>query len=563
MAEIIIGERVINKLKQVGTIVSVDGTCIGVDFGNRTAKLQLDAFEKGFLRYENTDLQGAIDKGIRQIKEEQEREAEGKRLAGEQAKSMRKMMEAQAPVGTRFNSVSIRLDPAPASFSSVKSKYRKLVQEIFAECDKDISFYYDSFHPHMRYIVPRNYSFTQDHPQYLRSKYCVGFLTKYADVYVLRVISRNDVYLPSEFGGGTVTSSDTTEIIRILYIDGEIYYFSKNLSCECGNYKNSTLYKRWQASTYIGLVDLNEVIRVCDCNYLNDHIHITDVNCLSYARLLMAALHNNKAEIVFKNKLFSSIADMDHIGDYLEEFSSKQIDFASKNDVLHTLPMIKRYGLFDVDVLCSMEDVMKKDRNGRSIYDRLEQLFVQRHFDPSALDKKLIGFLRKTATYFSPAVYGDYINELARVPGLTVDDLFDKDYADRHYTMMQEKWVYYSTDTSEQYARVAQELSWIDREENDYYITIPKSIPEFKYEGHMQHHCVYTMEYFNDVIDRNSIIVFLRQEKNVPYVTIEFDYNTFAVRQAYKKFNQDVDPELYRYIVALGKQLKLEMMSRE
>ena len=118
-------------------------------------------------------------------------------------------------------------------------------------------------------------------------------------------------------------------------------------------------------------------------------------------------------------------------------------------------------------------------------------------------------------------------------------------------------------DTGNQYSQIAQELSWIDREENDYYITIPKSIPEFKYEGHMQHHCVYTMEYFNDVIDRRSIIVFLRQEKNTPYVTIEFDYNTFEVRQAYRKFNQDVDEELYQYIVDLGKQLKLEMMSKE
>ena len=61
MTEIIIGAKVINKLKQVGTIVYVDNTYIGVDFGNRTAKVQLDAFDKGFLKYENTDLQSAID----------------------------------------------------------------------------------------------------------------------------------------------------------------------------------------------------------------------------------------------------------------------------------------------------------------------------------------------------------------------------------------------------------------------------------------------------------------------------------------------------------------------
>ena len=182
MKEIIIGERVINKLKQVGTIVSVDNTYISVDFGNRAAKLQLDAFDKGFLKYENTDLQGEIDKGIQQIKEEKDKAAEEKRLAEEQAKNMRTMMEAQAPVGTKFNSVSIRLEPAPLTLASVKKKHKEKVQEIFNECDKDINFFYDSFHPSMRYITPRvapvrNYGFfdfvhhPQDvHPSFFRSR---------------------------------------------------------------------------------------------------------------------------------------------------------------------------------------------------------------------------------------------------------------------------------------------------------------------------------------------------------------------------------------------------------
>ena len=576
MADIIIGERVINKQKQVGTIVSVDNTYICVDLGNRTAKLQLDAFDKGFLKYENADLQSTIDKKFQQIKEEEDKVAEGKRLAEEQAKNTRTMMEAQAPVGTKFNSVSIRLDPAPLTLASVKKKHREKVQEIFNECDKDMGFFVDFFHPSMKYITPRSasvrtygfFDFVHEpkdvRPTYFRSRYCVGFLTKYDNTYVLRVISRNDVYTPGMYGGFTVTNSDTTEILRIMCIDGEIYYFSKNLSCESSKYKNSTLYKRWQASTYVDIVNLNEVVRMCDCSYLNDYIYTKDVNCLSYIKLLMLALRNNKVEIVFKNKLFSSIADIDNICDYLEEFSSKQIDFASKNNVIHTLPIIKSQGLFEADILITIEAMMKKKRNGVSIYDSLKQLFARHNFDLTVLDKKLIGFLRKQlAYYFDITIYGDYLHELTRMPVLALDDLFDKDYIYRHYTMMEEKQVRYSTQTANEYIQVAQELSWIDREENDYYITIPKSIPEFKYEGHMQHHCVYTMEYFNDVIARRSIIVFLRQEKNTPYITIEFDYNTFEVRQAYRKFNQDVDEELYQYIVDLGKQLKLEMMSRE
>lgn len=562
MAEIIIGERVINKAKETGTIISHDDKYICVDFGNRTAKFPLSAFDQGFLKYEKTDLQTLVNKGIQQIKDEKDQEDEKKRLAEEKTKNVLRMMEAQAPAGTKFNSVSVRLDAASVTLSSFKKKHKAKVQEVFNECDNDMEFFCDSFQPSMRYIVPRNYSYTRR--EYLRSRYCVGYVTKYSDTYVFRVISRNDIYTPGMYGGFTVTHSDTTEVIRVLCIDGEVYCFSKNLSCEGGKYKNSTLFKKWQASAYIRLVDLNEVIRKCDCEYLNDYIEEKDVNCLGYVKLFMAAIHNNKAEILFKNKLFRAVLDIDNIRDYLKEFSPKQIDFASKNDVIHTLPLIKSLGVFDTDILKEAEKLMI-GTVGHRIYDIYLWYFNRYNFDLSVLDKKIFAFLRKVIDDMglNRRVYIDYLRNLRFEPNVTIDDVFDKDYVNRHYTMMAEKKVCYSIETENQYRQIAQELSWIDREENGYYITIPKTISEFKYEGHMQHHCVYTMEYFYDVIDRRSIIVFLRQEKNTPYVTIEFDYETFEVRQAYRKFNQRIDKELYQYIVDLGKQLKLETMSKE
>ena len=63
-------------------------------------------------------------------------------------------------------------------------------------------------------------------------------------------------------------------------------------------------------------------------------------------------------------------------------------------------------------------------------------------------------------------------------------------------------------------------------QELPYYIIIPKTSPEFEYEGQIQNNCVYGMAYFLNVINRESIIVFLRKEKNKPFVTIEFDYET-------------------------------------
>lgn len=560
MAEIIIGERVINKIGEIGTIVSFDDKYICVAYNSRTAKLQLDAFEQGFLKYENASLQDKINEGINEIKNKEEKEAENRRIAKSKAEEERRRLEAQAPVGTKFNSVSIRLEPAPVSLSSVKRKHKELVQEIFNQCDKDIRVYYDMFHPSMKYVVPNGYSFVR--MDNLRSRYCTGFITNYENTYVMRVFSRNDVYKPGMIGGITVANSDTTEIIRIMRIDDEVYYFSKHLSCATGSYKNTKLYKKWHASEYVDLVNLDEVVRICDCKYLNDYVEEKSVNCFSYARLLMPALYDNKAEIVFKNKLFLAVSGIDNIVKYLAGFSSKQIDFASKNKVINTLSFIKKYGLYDIKILKNMEDIVKKNRNGRSVYDDLVEIFCKYNLDLSVIDKKLIGFLRKIEG-FNIHVYGDYIYELARNRIVTLDDIFARDYMERHLATLEERSVYYTKETSELYTQVASELSWIDREENGYFIIVPKTIPEFLYEGQMQHNCVYTSEYFYEVVDRQSIIIFLRKEKEVPFVTVELDYKTFEIKQAYGKYNQIIDNDLYKYIEGLAKELYHEMISRE
>ena len=75
MAEIIVGERVLNKLKETGTIISFDGKTIAVQYENRVAKLQPDSFEKGFIKYQKTELQSEIDERIQQSKNAIEKEA--------------------------------------------------------------------------------------------------------------------------------------------------------------------------------------------------------------------------------------------------------------------------------------------------------------------------------------------------------------------------------------------------------------------------------------------------------------------------------------------------------
>lgn len=556
MANIVLNEVVINKMGEKGTIVSFENNVITVQYKNRAGKLQADAFDKGFLRYEKAELQDKINEEFEQAKLEEASKHEKEEKAKEECKKM----EEQYP-GVKFNSISVRLDPAPASFNSVKSKHKKLVQDIFTECDKDIFSYYEIFKPEMRYIAPANLQYIPD-KYYLRSRYAVGYVTKYLNTYVIRVFSRNDVYKPGKMGGCTVTNSDTTEILRILRVDNETYYFSKHLSSANGSYKNTTLYKKWQASEYVYLVDLNEVVLKCDAVYLNNYIEEKNVNCFDYSKLLMSALFNNKAEILFKNKTYHASIYVDNIEKYLEEYSSKQIDFACKNKVFNALPIIKSEGVYDLNILRKIENIMKKVGKNNSTYENIVELCTVRGFDVSVINKKLVGLIRRDE-YFIPAVYRDYISQISRMNDITIDDVFDIDYHDRHFDYQMEARVYYTMAEAKQYKQTAEELSWIDRQENGYYIIIPKTIEDFKFEGHTQHNCVYTMQYYKKVMNKISIIIFLRKKENEPFVTIELDYETCEIKQALGKYNQPLDPDLYSYIENLAKELRFEMISRD
>ena len=555
MIDIIVGERVINKIGEIGTINSFDDKYIYVAYNSRTAKLQLDAFEQCFLKYENANLQNKVNESIAQARIDKEREKAA--IAREKRAEDRRLVVTKGYGTTpniKFESTSLRLNAAKVTFNSVRKGDRDLIQRIFDECDKQTMSLYESFNPKMEYPKYTSQS---------RSKYCVGFLCNYLETYVFRVFSRNDVYKKRKTDGITIMKSDTTEIFRALRINGRDYFFTKNLCYSLGYLNNHTSYNNWHISELGAGVMLNEVIRSCDSKYLNDYISTTNIECSQYIKLLIPAIHNNKAEIVFKNRLFSSTYRINDISGYLDEFTPRQIDFASKNNVVNALPIIKCYGIYDLDILRKMESLMKKRRFNTSIYDNLEGYLKRKFsFDCSDLGKKVINFLKKI-DYFDAALYNDYIYEIYCSNGTSVDDFFDKNYIDRHNIMMAEKSVTYTKTEEEAYEKIAKELSWIDRQEKGYYIIVPKTICEFRREGEMQHNCVYTNKYYDLVIKRHSIIVFLRKAIDCPYVTIEFDYETFDVLQAYGKYNKAIDSDLYHYIINLGRHLNYERFSQQ
>ena len=566
--ELVLGEYVVNNQGEVGTLTVFDGRYITVEYADRPAMYMADAFEKGYICYLNEDLQKELEESIAQAKREAAQKAEEVRMAVP-PKPQKSNVPARKNDVT-FESIKLMLEPAKYSLNSVARCDKALVGDIFEQCNRDIRELYEMTSPRMTYPKITSHS---------RSKHCTGFLCRYSDTLVFRVFSRNDVYKNRIKTGVTVMESTTTEILRVIWVNGTAYYFTKNFSHYNGYFYNTVNAVRWIAGGMTQGIMLNDVIRLCDCGYLNNCITETgiDVNCQQYLRLLIPALHSNKAEIVFKNKGFFSALRIDNLVGYLEAFTPKQIDFASKNDVLNTLPIIKQYGISDLDILRDMEPLMKKKHYDGSVYDVLAQRFAILGFDDADLGKKLINFTKKV-DFLDAGVYYDYIKDLAQCPGVTPQDFFDKNYIERHNILHRELMERHERQRAEmlarrhpqdenqikkekekeEYEKIAKELSWIDREDNGYFIIVPKTIDAFMDEGMMQNNCVYSNRYYARVIAKQLIIVFLRKEKNASFVTIAFDYDTFEVSQALGKCNRRIDPELRRYVVKLGKQLYYE-----
>lgn len=83
-----IGKEVINALGK-GTIVSVDNNYIAIKFGDEIKQFQIDAFYKGFLKFDDALLQKQLDDEIKAKKEVADKAAEERRIAAEIARQER------------------------------------------------------------------------------------------------------------------------------------------------------------------------------------------------------------------------------------------------------------------------------------------------------------------------------------------------------------------------------------------------------------------------------------------------------------------------------------------
>lgn len=68
MVKVHIGERVRNGRGEIGVISTLDNQCITINYPTRTASVVLDAFEKGYIKYESKELQSEVLESISKTK---------------------------------------------------------------------------------------------------------------------------------------------------------------------------------------------------------------------------------------------------------------------------------------------------------------------------------------------------------------------------------------------------------------------------------------------------------------------------------------------------------------
>ena len=99
-------------------------------------------------------------------------------------------------------------------------------------------------------------------------------------------------------------------------------------------------------------------------------------------------------------------------------------------------------------------------------------------------------------------------------------------------------------------AEVADAWGWLETLGRKYCIVLPRSHAEFIEEGQKLEHCVLQEHYAQRVQNGRSIIAFvrLRESKEAPLVTVEFDLKSGKVVQCYGRRNSEPDKSVRSFV---------------
>jgi hypothetical protein len=156
---------------------------------------------------------------------------------------------------------------------------------------------------------------------------------------------------------------------------------------------------------------------------------------------------------------------------------------------------------------------------------------------------KFFKYLKKNdPIQYSKFYYNDYLDYLRMCFRLNVEprtNLNVKSFYDVHDELSSRIKISADKEKTEKFIKINAYLNKnYAMQIGDYYMSFPKTPEDLAREGQRQSHCVAT--YFEYVINKRCIIAYMRKmdDKNTPFITIEFNYLLTEIKQVRGKANR-------------------------
>lgn len=393
------------------------------------------------------------------------------------------------------------------------------------------------------------------------------FLREYEGVYTFRYFTRTIRYSNGKRKGLRILYDFTREFERVYHYQEKYFLSVNNLTSYYSGFNilpDSTVWEKrpynYNCYTYYGKTRKYNVI----CNYIdvkcdmlknleNAKKDIFENSASTIEQNIFGVLRSPQTELAYKCGYI--VSDYS----YLEEFSLKQISFACRNNLYSSLPLIKYFETYEADTI---KKIYTRNYYRDYNYD-VEQ--CQKICNKLKIDKfRLLAFIRRVEE-FDTNIMLDLIDaleelnyDLKRALSVNYRQLHDE-YIEMARKERERKRKELDEKMKNNFSKAMQILDWINRKDK-YTVIVPNTIEAYKNEGKIQNICVYSMGYYRKVYNHKSIILFIRENKNIekPYVCVELKWEDFSVLQCRGKANSKPKEDVIEYVNNLSLQLKKE-----
>lgn len=188
--------------------------------------------------------------------------------------------------------------------------------------------------------------------------------------------------------------------------------------------------------------------------------------------------------------------------------------------------------------------------------------------------ERIINYLKNTKDGLQYHLYADYIHacEYLHIDLRDTKNAFPNDLRRMHDLRANEMASEVAKKDAKErrslylrFYKAAKDLKWCETETAAFCIIVPFSPNDLVKEGKKLHHCVGKMGYDKKMADGKSFIAFLRRpdKKDVPFVTIEFDLQTNAVKQCYGDHDSKPEQTVMDFVNEWAATVKMHLLEEK